>query len=149
MSTQPTPSSPITVASLSDLRSAEAAIIARFSENQLAAQLFLVDPVRALAEIAVNVDQKAIVEWESMAPAPSEHRPTSRYDRMKALGVNGTLRVTISGVLPPAGLDVRAEDDAVARELSGFLQADPTAPPTVTPAPVRGGTTPPRTGLSQ
>jgi len=112
----------IEIANLSELRSREDQIAARLNRNQLAAQLFLLDPIRALDDVNVKLAKSAVEEWARIVPEIGALRrmPSARlYDRVKELRGQTRTAVKIGKLLPPVGFDVAREDAAELRLLLG------------------------------
>jgi hypothetical protein len=61
----------LTIHSLAQLQAAEEEIVS-LAEAPVISQLFLLDPVRALADTGVSLSPEAVREWEAVAPA-AEH----------------------------------------------------------------------------
>lgn len=115
------------VPSLAELRKVENEICRRLKANSLASQLFLLDPLRALADVGVVLAKEAIQEWDSAVPGvfKRDGGRAATYARIQAVGGLPSLRVTIHGLAPPPGTNLQNEDDEVARELIGYASLSP------------------------
>jgi hypothetical protein len=118
---------PLTINSLAELRAAEGEIVGRFATDPLTSQLFLIDPVRALADLGVGLTPAAVAEWEKAAPAlrhGAGAEGAARYDRTKALGGVTGLTVNVRSILAPTGVNTVQADAVVAQSLTGRANSD-------------------------
>ena len=112
----------LTIHSLGQLQGAEAEIVRLLAETPVISQLFLLDPVRALADVGVSLSPEAVREWEAVAPALRQ-RPGAadpgRYDRVKAIGGAVGLKVAIHSLLAPPAVNAMLADDEIVRTFTG------------------------------
>jgi hypothetical protein len=114
----------LTITSLAQLRQTEAEIVGRLATSPLISELFLLDPIRALAEVNVSLTPVAVGEWEDAAPAIRQRAGIvwpDRYDRVKALGGTIGLRVRVSSILAPPGFNAAAEDAEIIGSFTGQI----------------------------
>lgn len=99
------PASPLHVESLDHLRKIELIAVSRLNEKPRVAQLFLVDPIGALAAVGVILSPNAIEEWRKLVGRlPSLPKKTFTLVEKSSAPLN--LKVTIRGLLPPPGTPV-------------------------------------------
>jgi hypothetical protein len=110
----------LTISSLDELRRAEPEIVSRFAGDDLASQLFLLDPVRAAERVGVVLTPEAIRQWEEAIPALTQRDSGGRYDRAAREGLVPGLHVRIRGLVPPPRVGVAAADADLEQSLSDF-----------------------------
>jgi len=112
----------ITVSSLAELLAAEQEILRRLSLDALTSQMFLLDPVQALANVGIILSSIAIREWEDVTPALRQRdgaQGSLRYKRIKEEGGLAGLKVTVQGLVAPSGINATEADAEVVQELTG------------------------------
>jgi len=75
--------------------------VRRLNESPRAAELFLLDPVGALASVGILLSQQAIAEWNSLVGGTLPEFPKQNRDLMLRSTVPIKTEVTIHGILPP------------------------------------------------
>jgi hypothetical protein len=114
----------LSVSSLEALRKAESEVLGRLADNPGAAQLFIVDPVRALETVGVALTPEAVSAWEATVPGLADRDPLGRFDRLQKMGPDPNITVRVEGLLPPTGIDVTAEDNSLWQQMLGYTAGE-------------------------
>jgi hypothetical protein len=89
------------VNSLDELRKVECKAVSRLNESQNFAQMFLLDPVGALASVGVMLSEEVVVEWGKLVGGTLPSMPKETRELMSKSTGTMQMRVTIHGILPP------------------------------------------------
>jgi hypothetical protein len=93
---------PISVASIGELAKVEREAVSRLNESPRSAELFLTDPVGALASVGILVSEEAAVEWGRLIGGTLPSLPQQTRDLLIGSNAGIQLNVKIQGILPPA-----------------------------------------------
>jgi hypothetical protein len=106
------PLSALEVASLDQLRRIEPEAVRRLNDSPKSAELFLFDPVGALASVGIVVTTDLVREWGNLIGGALPTLPTQARDLIvRSTGTlnstNLNMKVVIRGILPPIASSAR------------------------------------------
>ena len=87
--------------SLEELRKVEPEAVRRLNEVPSAAELFLIDPVGALASVKVVVSRETAAEWGRLVGGTLPSVPKVTRDLTARSKGQMKMKVVIRGILPP------------------------------------------------